>query len=65
MRSCPIFFCDVLKEIVGIYIIQSRRSFCASPSCDLDFALVFNLDFFFTTTLNLLLCCSLINLSTG
>jgi hypothetical protein len=29
---CPIFFCDPLEDKV-VCIIQSRRSFCASPSC--------------------------------
>jgi hypothetical protein len=32
MSSCPIFFVIRLK-IRYRYIIQSRRSFCASPSC--------------------------------
>jgi hypothetical protein len=32
MSSCPIFFCDPLEDKI-VYIIQSRRSSCASPSC--------------------------------
>jgi hypothetical protein len=32
MSSCPIFFCDPFEDKI-VYTIQSRRSFCASPSC--------------------------------
>jgi hypothetical protein len=31
MSSCPIFFYDLLEDKI-VYIIQSRRAFCA-PSC--------------------------------
>jgi hypothetical protein len=34
------FLCDPLEDKI-VYIIQSR-SFCASPSCDLDFVSVFS-----------------------
>jgi hypothetical protein len=49
------FFCHPLIEDKIVYIIQSRRSFCASPSYDLDFLSVFNLwpsTKRFTSTLN-------------
>jgi hypothetical protein len=32
MSLCPNFFCDLLEDKI-VYIIQSRRSFCASSSC--------------------------------
>jgi hypothetical protein len=38
-----VFFCDPLEDKILYYIIQSRRSFCASPVADFDFVSAFNL----------------------